>query len=224
MARGWRGRAGSPGCSACVALALLLATLALAGCALRREITPRPGAQQSGVASWYGPGFHGHSTTSGERYDQHSLTAAHPTLPLGTRCRVTNLETGRSVEVRINDRGPFAKGRAIDLSYAAASAIGMIGPGTAPVQIEIVALPPGGYSRVLYCVQVGAFSEERAHALRADLARRYNDVYISAVPARPDRFLRVRVGPYAERRDAERRALELTDLGFAAFVTEEPQP
>jgi rare lipoprotein A len=137
---------------------------------------------------------------------------------------VTNLETRRSVEVRINDRGPFAKGRAIDLSYAAASAIGMIGPGTAPVQIEVVALPPGGYSRVLYCVQVGAFGEERARALGADLARQYGDVYISAVPARPDRFFRVRVGPYVERPEAERRALELVHRGFAAFVTEEPQP
>ena len=78
---------------------------------------------QLGVASWYGPGFHGNRTANGEIYDQYELTAAHRTLPLGTRVMVTNLSNGRAVEVRINDRGPFVGGRAIDLSYAAASGV-----------------------------------------------------------------------------------------------------
>jgi rare lipoprotein A len=176
------------------------------------------------VASWYGPGFHGRATTSGEIYDQQELTAAHPSLPLGTRARVTNLDNGRSVDVRINDRGPFVKGRAIDLSYAAAHAIGIVGPGTAAVRIEVVERPPGDYTRVRYCVQVGAFSEAwKADALRANLAPRYSDVYISPVRARAELFYRVRVGPYADRSVAEHRAIELASSGFPALVAEEPE-
>ena len=97
-----------------------------------------PGAVQTGTASWYGPGFHGKRTSNGEIYDQNDMTAAHQTLPLGTRVAVTNLQNGRQVEVRINDRGPFVKDRAIDLSYAAARTLDMIGPGTAPVRIEVL--------------------------------------------------------------------------------------
>ena len=85
---------------------------------------------QSGKASWYGPGFHGKRTASGERFNTNDLTAAHRTLPFGTRVRVVNKSTGRSVVVRINDRGPYAHGRVIDLSRASAQAIGILGVGT----------------------------------------------------------------------------------------------
>jgi peptidoglycan lytic transglycosylase len=221
---GRRWRLGSSRRAQCGASVLLLATALVGGCALQRDVTPLPGVPQTGIASWYGPGFHGHATTSGEIYDQHGLTAAHRTLPLGTRARVTNVESGRFVDVRINDRGPFVKDRAIDLSYAAAHALGIIGPGTAPVRIEILERP-NGHARIVYCVQIAAFrEEERAAALRADLAPRYTDVYISPVPVRADRFYRVRVGPYTERLDAEHLALEMTKLGFPAIVTEEPRP
>ena len=204
-------------------VALALAVIVLDGCS-RAVVAPTPGHPQSGMASWYGPGFHGRPTSSGTIYDQDEMTAAHPTLPLGTRARVTNLDTGKSVEVLINDRGPFAKGRVIDLSYAAAREVGMIGPGTARVRIDVVARPSNGASHVTYCVQVGAFGEEeKAHALRARLAPRYDDVYISAVPTRPERMYRVRVGPYTERTRAETRAVELSQLGLPAVVTEEPQ-
>lgn len=91
---------------------------------------------QSGRASWYGRGFHGRRTANGERYDMHALTAAHRTLPLGSYVRVTNPETSRSVVVRINDRGPYARGRVIDLSMAAAAVLHMRHSGTARVQIE----------------------------------------------------------------------------------------
>jgi hypothetical protein len=91
-----------------------------------------------GVASWYGYPHHGRLTASGRRFDMYELTAAHRTLPLGTRLRVTNLTNGRAVVVTVTDRGPFVKQRVLDLSYAAARAIGMIGPGTAPVQLEIL--------------------------------------------------------------------------------------
>lgn len=91
-----------------------------------------------GIASWYGPGFHGRSTANGERFDMHGMTAAHKTLPFNTTVRVTNVRNGRSVVVRINDRGPFIKSRTIDLSHGAAKALGMINAGTAKVELEII--------------------------------------------------------------------------------------
>lgn len=98
---------------------------------------PPPAAfEQTGKASWYGPGFHGRKTASGARFNQHALTAAHRTLPLGTEVKVTNLETGRAVFVTINDRGPYVDGRIIDLSKRAAAALGMEDAGVAPVHIE----------------------------------------------------------------------------------------
>ena len=96
------------------------------------------GQLQRGIASWYGPGFHGRRSASGERFNQNAMTAAHRTLPFGTQVRVTNLRTGATVVVRINDRGPFTRGRVIDLSRAAAGAIGMIGSGVAPVEVEVL--------------------------------------------------------------------------------------
>jgi rare lipoprotein A len=91
-----------------------------------------------GYAAWYGPGFHGKRTASGEIYNMYDLTAAHKTLPFGTIVKVYNLENGRSVVVRINDRGPFVKGRIIDLSYGAAKKLGMIEKGVVRVRIEVI--------------------------------------------------------------------------------------
>jgi rare lipoprotein A len=102
---------------------------------------PALGTVVEGIASWYGPGYHGKKASNGERYDQDELTAAHPYWAFGTRVKVTLLSTGRSVVVRINDRFPAHKGRAIDVSRAAAKAIGLIGPGTGMVRLEIVASP-----------------------------------------------------------------------------------
>lgn len=100
--------------------------------------SPAPGHVETGVASWYGPGYDGKKTSSGERFDQDSLTAAHASWAFGTRVRVTFLTTGRSVVVRINDRFPNHKGRVIDLSRGAARQIGLIGPGTGRVRLEVV--------------------------------------------------------------------------------------
>jgi rare lipoprotein A len=91
-----------------------------------------------GIASWYGEPHHGRLTANGERFDMYDFTAAHRSLPMGTRVRVTNLSNGRSTVVTVNDRGPSIRGRVIDLSYAAARRIGLIGPGTAPVQLEVL--------------------------------------------------------------------------------------
>jgi len=95
-----------------------------------------PAFRQVGVASWYGPGFHGKRTASGERFDQNDFTAAHRKLPLGSEVKVTNLENGRSIVVEINDRGPYAKGRVIDLSKAAARRLGIVEDGVGKVRIE----------------------------------------------------------------------------------------
>ncbi|AKX47888.1 hypothetical protein AKN94_05460 [Thiopseudomonas alkaliphila] len=91
-----------------------------------------------GTASWYGDRFHGNPTASGERFNQNALTAAHPSLPFGTKVKVTNLRTKKSVVVRINDRGPYAKGRIIDVSKQAAKEIGLHSAGLAPVQVQVV--------------------------------------------------------------------------------------
>jgi rare lipoprotein A len=114
---------------------------------MRPAPPPVEGGVQVGVASWYGPGFHGRPTASGEIFDQQALTAAHPTLALGTRARVTSLTNERSVEVRINDRGPFVGGRIVDLSRAAAERIRMIGPGVMRVRLEVLETPPEGPAR-----------------------------------------------------------------------------
>ena len=108
---------------------------------VKTDAKGEPVVEQVGEASWYGKGFHGKKTASGETFDQHDLTAAHPTLPMGTEATVTNLETGKSVEVTINDRGPYSKGRDIDLSKEAAKEIGIKKDGAAPVKIEAKVSP-----------------------------------------------------------------------------------
>ncbi len=122
-----------------------MALVGAAGCATtapppRSTIVTVPSGRpaQEGKASWYGREQHGHLTASGERFDMNALTAAHRTLPMNTRVRVTNLLNGRSVVVRINDRGPYSKGRIIDVSLAAARALGMIDAGVVPCRVEIV--------------------------------------------------------------------------------------
>ena len=136
-----------------LAAALILVALA-AGCArthkepptaapavspqVARALPPEPRALQTGKASWYGDAHHGRKTASGETFDMNALTAAHRTLPLGTRVLVTNLANGRSIEVRINDRGPMVPDRIIDLSRAAARALGGVGAGVFRVRIAVV--------------------------------------------------------------------------------------
>ncbi|MFQ5671236.1 MAG: septal ring lytic transglycosylase RlpA family protein [Acidobacteriota bacterium] len=122
-----------------LAACLLLAAAACGQPARRPQAEiPRPHHPQVGIASWYGRPFHGRLTASGERFNMHDLTAAHRTLPFHTRVRVTNLDNGKQVVVRINDRGPFRKGRIIDLSMAAARKIAMLGPGLARVRLEVL--------------------------------------------------------------------------------------
>src|SRR5215472_17364673 len=129
------------------ALIVALTCLALLGCGKKHHVaanvpsTPSAGATEMGLASWYGHPYHGRAAANGEIYDMEKLTAAHRTLPFGALVRVTNLTNDKSVEVRIIDRGPFVDGRIIDLSHAAAEAIGFVGAGLAQVRLDILALP-----------------------------------------------------------------------------------
>jgi peptidoglycan lytic transglycosylase len=129
-----------------LAAGLVLAAL-LTSCATPRGAVTSPAPEelrrsvQVGYASWYGKPHHGRRTTSGEIYNMNELTAAHPVLPMGTRLLVTNLRNGRSVEVRVNDRGPFVDGRILDLSYAAARHLGAVAEGVIRVRARVVTVP-----------------------------------------------------------------------------------
>jgi rare lipoprotein A len=118
--------------------------LLFVGCGTRKtpELEPRrKGDEQRGLASWYGKPYHGRPTASGEIFDMHRVSAAHRTLPLGSVVTVTNLQNGRSLKVRINDRGPFVDGRIIDLSYKAAKKLGMVRAGVVPVKLVVRSVP-----------------------------------------------------------------------------------
>jgi len=201
----------------------------IAACAARPPAPlpppPIPTSSLVGVASWYGPGFNGHRTSSGEVYHQEDLTAASTLFPLGTRIMVTNLSNGRAVEVAINDHGPYAKGRMIDLSYRAARVLGMIGPGTAGVRMDVLSTPPDSAAlvgREAYFVQVGSFSyAPNAERLRARLMAYYPDVRVDPVEAGANRFYRVRMGAFASQRDAEERARSASAFGLPVVIVEE---
>jgi rare lipoprotein A len=176
---------------------------------------------ETGVASWYGgnDGFEGKPTASGEIYDSSRLTAAHRQLPLGTIVDVQNVENSRTVRVRINDRGPFVKGRVIDLSRAAASEIGVLGPGTANVRIALITRaadrepvsPPGGWA-----VQVGSFGEAERALRHAERVRATGlAVYLQPFGG----LSRVKVGPFDSRRKAEETLASLESKGFEGIVT-----
>ncbi len=204
--------------------AALLALL-LASCA-RPSVRPISlGASETGFASWYGPDFHGRRTTSGEVYDMYKLTAAHRELPLGTRVMVTNLNNGRAVELRVNDRGPFVADRILDVSYEAGRVLGMIGPGVIPVRVVVTRLAPAdaGESAGLvmrYTVQVGSFTlEENARALERRLAD-VPEVEIVPRVVGGETYYRVRVGNFSERPDAMVLAKRLAARGLAVVIME----
>jgi len=161
-------------------LILIGAILLLSNCGTKHHATrplpaaPSPPSGETGLASWYGHPYHGRAAANGEIYDMEKLTAAHRTLPFGTWVRVTNVANDKSVEVRIIDRGPFVRGRIIDLSHAAAEVIDIIGPGIARVSLDIISAPIVTSAENWYAVQAGAFREkDRAENLRASLEREY---------------------------------------------------
>ncbi len=183
------------------------------------------GSTQVGIASWYGIEEHNNHAASGERFSKYAYTAAHKSLPMGTVVRVTNMENGRDVIVEINDRGPFVKGRIIDLSYAPAQSIGMIEKGTVRVKVEVVSTPStrgGSYFQPLYTVQVASFSEKgKALSLKRALDGEYDDVRVEAVEVSGDNYFRVRVGRYEDREDADETASRLrTDGHYVRVIME----
>ena len=158
--------------------------------------SPMPAAivqGEEGIASWYGHPYHGRPTASGEIYNMYDITAAHRTLPFGTRVNVHDLENGQEVTVRINDRGPFVEGRIIDLSYAAAQAMHM--PGIAQVRLEILGLGEGGAIPGIFAVQVGAFRDRsNAERLKELIQSQFGPVIIQNFDRGDGLFYRVRVG------------------------------
>lgn len=186
------------------------------------------GFREEGIASWYGGDFHGRKTSNGETYDMHLPTAAHKTLPMNVYVRVTNLANERQSVVRINDRGPFVKGRIIDLSYVAAKELGVVGPGTAPVRIEalgygeagpageIVAYrQPVSYEVGPFTVQVGAFGvPQNALRLAEELRRSYGEASVVEGWVAGQKFHRVRVGLYPAMAAAIQAAAEFESRGY----------
>jgi rare lipoprotein A len=211
-----------------VGLGIAVAVVLLAGCARPRAGVPPPparlGDEETGLASWYGNPYHGRRTASGEVYDMGQMTAAHRTLPFGTWLVVENLTTGRTVEVRVNDRGPFVDQRILDLSYAAARVVGATGSGVIPVRLRVVAgpPPPSAQRDRAFAIQVGAFSaEERAVALQRELRGAGADARVQPAEVGGRTIYRVRVGRFANRADAVDHARRLTALGHAVLVVEE---
>jgi len=178
------------------------------------------GYRERGVASWYGSKFHGRRTSSGEPYDMHLATAAHKTLPLPTYAEVTNLDNGRSVIVKINDRGPFKDDRIIDLSYGAALRLGMIDTGTARVEVRAIdtgerPAPPVQLASAAGSetwLQFGAYSRREG---AQELERRLVRAGLGPVAIEFGQGLyRVRMGPFTGRTEAERIVERTVELGF----------
>lgn len=187
------------------------------------------GFVDKGLASWYGKKFHGRKTSNGETYDMYAMTAAHKTLPLGIFVRVENQSNGRSEVVRVNDRGPFVAGRVIDLSYAAANVLGVVGPGTAPVIVTALgyqhpsadgsvtySLPPS-IDRGPFAVQVGAFTQlQNGQRLRNTLQQRYGYADIRQAQINGQLFYRVRAGKYSSLTDARQAQQDFLQAGYGA--------
>src|SRR4029078_12156274 len=205
-------------------ISLLLISL-VAGCS---SPAPKPvyfpgypvGYIERGMASWYGPGFHGNKTANGERYDMHKLTAAHRTLPLGSIAVVRSATTGKEVTVRINDRGPFAKGRVLDLSYAGAQTLGMVGHGTDQIELRVIGFQGRTAAIGFLRVQIGSFAEHQNAATLLQRAQRiYTGGRIQAVDLPDGTRYRVPDGGCNTEGQAESAATRLeADLAVQSFV------
>ncbi len=205
------------------------------------------GYNETGIASWYGTKFHGKKTANGERYDMYAMSAAHKTLPLPTMVRVTSLDNGRSVVVRVNDRGPFVKSRVIDLSYAAAKTLGYDDAGTASVRVEVLGnrvassnsrnIQPAPVQRPVILpqskvptttstarpgamyIQLGAFSSHiNAKQLKESLKSEYPSVRIYEKNGGYSEIFRVRLGPFTDVERIEDVVLSIQDRGYSNAI------
>lgn len=208
---------------------LLFILLYFSSCASIPQPPIQPPEVDYITASWYGTEFHGRQTSSGERFDMYAMTCAHKEFPFGTRLRATNLKNNKSVIVTVNDRGPFIPGRDLDLSYAAAKEIELIGPGVAMVKIEhlgrdmryvkrIEFVPPSLLGP--FTIQIGSFIEEaNAEHLKRGLELKYRDVYITTTYLNGQKFYRVRIGTFDDRERAYSFAKTLAEEGYSIFIT-----
>lgn len=214
-------------------IAILLAFLSLFLSCAKKPLKPSDLSKrwsEKGTASWYGDEFKGKPTANGEPFDPEAMTAAHKTLPLGTVVRVTNLYNDRQAELRINDRGPFVRGRIIDCSKRGARELGFLGQGTAQVRIEVVKAGKGrtgkSPTRVIgggdgeldgsFTVQAGAFRDkENAVKFRDSLDKKFGDAYVAEFRD----FYRVRIGHFKDEADARQVLHTLSKSGIEGFVT-----
>jgi len=203
--------------------AFLAIILILSSCATSRYESPESGLV---IASWYGRDFHGRPTASGDTFDMNRFTCAHREFPFGTLLRVLNPRNGRSVNCLVNDRGPFVPGRDIDLSYAAAKEIGLIGPGTVPVRVEYLGRDTSYIKEVRfltsegpYTIQIGSFREpDNALRLKKALEMRYRDVYIADAIIDNLLYHRVRVGRFKKKDDALGLARMMAQEGYSPII------
>lgn len=177
-------------------------------------------AIENGISSWYGPNFHGKLTANGEVYDMNAVSAAHRTLPFGTILLVENLDNGRTVQVRINDRGPYAKDRIIDLSKAAAEQLDMIGPGTARVRLYLLEgdIENSKITDIkvpTYTVQLGSFQDRKQAELQVSKAEGSR---IEKTKVGNETFYRVYYGSFTDQSEAQNEMQRLNKLGLAGFV------
>ena len=199
----------------------------LAACSTVRQET-LPGSGYA-VASWYGPDFNGRPTSSGEIFNMYAMTCAHKEYPFGTKVKVTNVANNKTAECVVNDRGPFVEGRDIDLSYAVAKEIGIIGPGTGKVFLEVdgrdmsyirkVKVQSAGKSGP-FAIQVGSFAESiNAVRLKVALRLKYGNVYIQETELKGATYYRVRIGNFESLNSAVSTAEQLGQEGYPTVVT-----
>lgn len=203
---------------------LLLAVFAVVSCAhVRRVAYPDAGY---GVASWYGPDFHGKPTASGERYDMYKMTCAHKEYPFGTRLEVTNVSNGKSVGCVVNDRGPFVAGRDIDLSYAAAKEIDLVRYGTGRVRLTVMGRDMEYVKTVRYVsvsgpytIQAGSFNEiDNARRLKSGLELKYKEVHLTEARIKNATYYRVRVGKFHSIEKAYSLAKSMAEEGYSPLI------
>jgi len=210
-----------------VSIFVVLGILVLTGCGMSKETldadyasTENARAIENGVSSWYGPNFHGKLTANGEIYDMDGITAAHRTLPFDTILLVENLDNGKTVQVRVNDRGPYAKNRIIDLSRGAAERIDMIGPGTARVRLYLLEGDLEN-SRVTdlkvptYTVQLGSYKDVQQAELQV---QKIEGTRIETIETDESTFYRVYYGTYTDPEEARNEMNRLNNMGHAGFV------
>ncbi len=208
-------------------LCVVMATLSACS-SYRREVRTDLPSVSYAVASWYGSDFHGRPTSSGEIFNMYAHTCAHREYPFGTKLKVTHLSNSRAAECTVNDRGPFIAGRDIDLSYAVAKEIGVVGPGTSRVLLEVTGRDSSYVRKVkvqavgrkgLFAIQAGSFAENvNAVRLKAALSLKYDNVYIEDALVKGTLYHRVRLGVYKSFAHAFSAAEQLGQEGYQPII------